>query len=115
MNLLEPIVAWHRDIAGIRRDIHAHPELAFEEFRTADLVAARLQEWGIDIDRGLGGTGVVGIIRGNTASPRAVGLRADMDALPMQEANRSEEQTSELQSLMRISYAVFCLKNKKKV
>ncbi|MDM9559893.1 M20 aminoacylase family protein [Bordetella petrii] len=87
MNLIEPIVAWRDDIAGIRRDIHAHPELAFEEFRTADLVAARLQEWGIEVDRGLGGTGVVGIIRGQTDSPRAVGLRADMDALPMQEAN----------------------------
>ncbi|OZI79000.1 M20 aminoacylase family protein [Bordetella genomosp. 2] len=87
MNLIEPIVAWRDDIAGIRRDIHAHPELAFEEFRTADLVAARLQEWGIEVDRGLGGTGVVGIIRGQADSPRAVGLRADMDALPMQEAN----------------------------
>ena len=90
MNLLEPIVAWHQDIADIRRDIHAHPELAFEEFRTADVVAARLQNWGIEVDRGLGGTGVVGIIRGNAASPRAVGLRADMDALPMQEANTFE-------------------------
>jgi len=87
MNLLEPIVAWHQDIARIRRDIHAHPELAFEEFRTADLVAAQLLEWDIDVDRGLGGTGVVGIIRGNIDSPRTVGLRADMDALPMQEAN----------------------------
>ncbi|HYG44748.1 MAG TPA: M20 aminoacylase family protein [Bordetella sp.] len=99
MNLLEPIVAWHRDIANIRRDIHAHPELAFEEFRTADLVAARLQEWGIEIDRGLGGTGVVGIIRGNTDSPRAVGLRADMDALPMQEANTFEH-ASQVQGKM---------------
>lgn len=87
MKLLDPIVAWHHDISQIRRDIHAHPELAFAEFRTADVVAAKLQEWGIEIDRGLGGTGVVGIIRGNTASSRAVGLRADMDALPMQEAN----------------------------
>lgn len=87
MNLLEPIVAWHQDITRIRRDIHAHPELSFEEFRTADLVAAQLMGWGIEIDRGLGGTGVVGIIRGSTVSPRTVGLRADMDALPMQEAN----------------------------
>ncbi len=87
MKLLDPIVAWHHDISQIRRDIHAHPELAFAEFRTADVVAAKLQEWSIEIDRGLGGTGVVGIIRGNTASSRAVGLRADMDALPMQEAN----------------------------
>ncbi|CAM3923670.1 M20 aminoacylase family protein [Bordetella tumulicola] len=90
MNLLEPIVAWQQDIARIRRDIHAHPELCFEEFRTSDVVAARLEEWGIDIDRGLGGTGVVGVIRGNIDSPRTVGLRADMDALPMQEANTFE-------------------------
>ncbi|KDC23031.1 amidohydrolase domain protein, partial [Bordetella bronchiseptica E014] len=87
MKLIEPIVAWRQDIAAIRRDIHAHPELAFEEFRTADVVAARLQEWGIEVDRGLGGTGVVGIIRGAREGARAVGLRADMDALPMQEAN----------------------------
>lgn len=90
MKLIEPIVAWRQDIAAIRRDIHAHPELAFEEFRTADVVAARLQEWGIEVDRGLGGTGVVGIIRGTREGPRAVGLRADMDALPMQEANTFE-------------------------
>ena len=87
MKLLEPIVAWHHDISQIRRDIHAHPELAFEEFRTADVVAAKLEEWGIEIHRGLGGTGVVGIIRGDQPGERAVGLRADMDALPMQEAN----------------------------
>ncbi|OZI44078.1 M20 aminoacylase family protein [Bordetella genomosp. 4] len=90
MNLLEPIVAWHQDIARIRRDIHAHPELSFEEFRTSDVVANQLLEWGIEVDRGLGGTGVVGIIRGNIDSPRTVGLRADMDALPMQEANTFE-------------------------
>ncbi|MVW80816.1 M20 aminoacylase family protein [Bordetella sp. 02P26C-1] len=90
MNLLEPIVAWRQDIARIRRDIHAHPELSFEEFRTADLVAAKLQEWGIDVDRGLGGTGVVGIIRGKLSGSRTVGLRADMDALPMQEVNTFE-------------------------
>lgn len=90
MKLLEPILTWHDEIAAMRRDIHAHPELAFEEFRTADLVAARLQEWGIDVDRGLGGTGVVGIIRGNLPGASAVGLRADMDALPMQEVNTFE-------------------------
>ena len=87
MKLLDPIVAWRDDISQIRRDIHAHPELAFEEFRTADVVAAKLEEWGIEIHRGLGGTGVVGIIRGDRPGERAVGLRADMDALPMQEAN----------------------------
>jgi hippurate hydrolase len=87
MKLLEPIVAWQHDLAAIRRDIHAHPELCFEEFRTADVVAGKLAEWGIEVHRGLGGTGVVGIIRGNGDSTRGIGLRADMDALPMQEVN----------------------------
>jgi len=90
MNLLEPIVTWRQEIAALRRDIHAHPELAFEEFRTADLVAKQLQDWGIEIDRGLGGTGVVGIIRGTQQGTRAIGLRADLDALPMQEVNTFE-------------------------
>jgi hippurate hydrolase len=74
------------EIRAIRQDIHAHPELCFEEFRTADLVAARLTEWGIPIHRGLGKTGVVGIIKSGL-SDKAIGLRADMDALPMQELN----------------------------
>ncbi|MGB3290303.1 MAG: M20 aminoacylase family protein [Burkholderiaceae bacterium] len=87
MKLAEPIVEWKSEIAAIRRDIHAHPELAYEEVRTADLVAEKLESWGIPTHRGLGITGVVGIIKGNTEGKQAVGLRADMDALPMQEAN----------------------------
>src|SRR5690606_8089576 len=88
MPLLDAIVAQADSLRAIRRDIHAHPELSFEETRTADLVAERLSAWGIPIDRGLGGTGVVGIIRGARGErARAVGLRADMDALPMTEAN----------------------------
>jgi len=86
MKLIDPIVAFHTELQKIRRDIHAHPELCFEEQRTADVVARQLTEWGIPIERGLGVTGVVGIIK-NGDSPRAVGLRADMDALPMQELN----------------------------
>ncbi|MBV8665609.1 MAG: amidohydrolase [Burkholderiaceae bacterium] len=86
MKLLDPIVEFHAELQKIRRDIHAHPELCFEEQRTADVVAAKLSEWGIPIVRGLGVTGVVGIIK-NGNSNRAVGLRADMDALPMQEIN----------------------------
>ncbi len=73
-------------IRAIRRDIHAHPELAFEENRTSDLIAQKLSEWGVTVHRGLGKTGVVGRIKAG-ASERAVGLRADMDALPIQEAN----------------------------
>jgi amidohydrolase len=76
------------EIAAIRRDIHAHPELCFQEVRTADVVAAKLIEWGIPIHRGMGTTGVVGTIVGKTnTSGKAIGLRADMDALPMQEFN----------------------------
>ena len=86
MKLIDPIVQFQTQIQEIRRDIHAHPELSFEEHRTSEIVAGKLQEWGIPILRGLGGTGVVGIIkRGN--SSKSIGLRADMDALPMQEFN----------------------------
>jgi amidohydrolase len=74
-------------IATLRRDIHAHPELCFEEQRTSDLIAKTLSEWGIPVHRGLGTTGVVGIIK-NGSSHRALGLRADIDALPMTEHNR---------------------------
>ena len=86
MKVLDSIVTQAAGIAAVRRDIHAHPELCFQEVRTADLVAAKLTEWGIPIHRGLGTTGVVGIVKNGT-SDRAIGLRADMDALPMQEFN----------------------------
>ncbi len=86
MKLIDPIIEFHQEIQAIRRDIHAHPELCFEEFRTAELVAKKLEAWGIPMIRGLAGTGVVGIIKRGTSS-RALGLRADMDALPMQEIN----------------------------
>jgi hippurate hydrolase len=86
MNLVEPILAFQQELQLIRRDLHAHPELSYEENRTSDLVAARLAEWGIPVVRGLGVTGVVGIVKNGT-SDRAIGLRADMDALPMQEIN----------------------------
>lgn len=87
MKLIDPIIEFHQEIQAIRRDIHAHPELCFEEFRTAELVAKKLEAWGIPMIRGLAGTGVVGIIKRGTSS-RALGLRADMDALPMQEINQ---------------------------
>jgi len=86
MKLIDSIVTQAAGMAAIRRDIHAHPELCFEENRTADLVAQKLTEWGIPIHRGMGTCGVVGIVKNGT-STRAIGLRADMDALPMQEFN----------------------------
>jgi len=73
----------------LRRDIHRHPELAFEEHRTSDLVAAKLQSWGYQVHRGLGGTGVVGTLK-RGSSERKLGIRADMDALPIQEATGAE-------------------------
>jgi hippurate hydrolase len=86
MNVIDSIVGTAAEIQAVRRDIHAHPELCFEERRTADIIAAKLTEWGIPVHRGLGGTGVVGIVKAGTSS-RAVGLRADIDALPMTEHN----------------------------
>lgn len=77
---------YHEDLTRIRRDIHAHPELGFEEQRTAGIVADELEKYGLEVYRGIGRTGVVGALRvGN--SPRSVGLRADMDALPIVEGN----------------------------
>ncbi len=86
MRLIESILADTGSITALRRDLHAHPELCFEEQRTSDLIARQLTDWGIPVHRGLGRTGVVGVVK-NGNSPRAVGLRADMDALPMTERN----------------------------
>src|SRR5712692_4365543 len=86
MPLLPRALELQDELSRIRRDIHAHPELGFEEQRTSDIVAAKLKEYGCEVHRGLAKTGVVGTLRrGN--SLRAVGLRADMDCLPMQEGN----------------------------
>lgn len=85
--LIPEIVEHIADIRNLRHDIHAHPELCFEEHRTAEVVARSLTHWGIETHRGLGGTGVIGVIRQGHAS-KAIGLRADMDALPIQEQNQ---------------------------
>ncbi|MBD5805287.1 putative hydrolase YxeP [Azoarcus sp. Aa7] len=86
MSIPEKIRQCHPALTALRRDIHAHPELAFEEHRTADLIARRLEALGLEVHRGLGGTGVVGVLKAGR-SLRAIGLRADMDALPIQERN----------------------------
>ena len=75
------------DLTAIRRDIHRHPETAFEEVRTAQIVADKLQSWGIEVHRGLAQTGVVGTLKGNRPGQKTIGLRADMDALHLQEKN----------------------------
>jgi hippurate hydrolase len=86
MPVIDAIRRFHDELSEIRRDIHAHPELGFEEHRTAELVATRLEALGIEVHRGVGRTGVVGVLRrGNGAG--TIGLRADMDALPIEEAN----------------------------
>ena len=89
MQLIDRITAFQHEIRAIRRDLHAHPELRFEEHRTSALVAERLESWGIEVHRGLGGTGVVGVLR-HGRGQRTIGLRADMDALPIQELNTFE-------------------------
>jgi amidohydrolase len=86
MKLIDPIINFHQELQAIRREIHAYPELCFEEYVTAELVLKKLTEWGIPVLQGMGVTGVVGIIK-NGNSTRAIGLRADMDALPIQEIN----------------------------
>jgi hippurate hydrolase len=85
--ILQRIAAFHPEMTSWRRDIHAHPELGFEEQRTSDLVAAQLKAFGVEVHRGIGKTGVVGVLRAGSGK-RAVGLRADMDCLPIQEANQ---------------------------
>ena len=87
MKIIDSIAQAAPAIAALRRDIHAHPELCFEEKRTSDLIAEQLTQWGIPVHRGLGRTGVVGIVK-QGSSARAVGLRADIDALPMTEFNK---------------------------
>ena len=86
MKIIAQIQDGHGQMTEWRRDIHAHPELGFEETRTADLVARQLEGFDIEVHRGIGRTGLVGVLR-NGNSPRSVGLRADMDALPVEEAN----------------------------
>ncbi|MFG6446844.1 M20 aminoacylase family protein [Roseateles sp. BYS180W] len=88
MKLIEPIVREADALAALRRDLHAHPELCYEELRTSELIANTLEQWGIEVHRGLGKTGVVGVVRGHSAPERLLGLRADIDALPMTEVNR---------------------------
>jgi len=93
-NPVDRIRGFHADLVAFRRDMHAHPELAFQETRTSDRVAAELASWGIEVHRGLAKTGLVGVIRGKKGGTRSVGLRADMDCLPMHEtaerAHRSQ-------------------------
>lgn len=89
MQVPESVVEFSAEQIAIRRDLHAHPELGYEEHRTAGLITEKLTQWGIPFASGIAGTGIIGIIKAGTSS-RAIGLRADMDALPMPETNEFE-------------------------
>lgn len=93
MNILPGIAELQDEMKSWRRDLHAHPEIGFEERRTSDIVAAKLESWGIEVHRGIGVTGVVGVLRGRPGN-RAIGLRADMDALAMDEENDVEHRST---------------------
>ena len=82
---IDRIDAFADELTAIRRDLHAHPEIGFEEVRTSGIVAEKLAQWGIEVHRGLGGAGVVGVLKGKGNGSKRIGLRADMDALPMEE------------------------------
>jgi hippurate hydrolase len=86
MPVINRIADLQPEMQAWRRDLHAHPELRFEEVRTAGVVAEKLRSWGIEVHTGIAKTGVVGVLRGQGEAGRAIGLRADMDALPMEEA-----------------------------
>jgi amidohydrolase len=85
MPMIDRIENFADELTAIRRDLHAHPEIGFEEVRTSGIVADKLTTWGIEVHRGLGGTGVVGVLKGRGSGAKRIGLRADMDALPMEE------------------------------
>ena len=93
MPIINRISDFHPDMTEWRHALHAHPEICFEEVWTGDFIAEKLRSFGIEVTRGLGKTGVIGMLKGQGNSPRAIGLRADMDALPMPEENQFEHRS----------------------
>lgn len=85
MPVIEKIAGYAKELTALRHDFHAHPEIGFEEQRTSGIVASLLEEWDLEVHRGIGQTGVVGVLKGAKGGGRTIGLRADMDALPMDE------------------------------
>lgn len=85
MSIIERIGAFAEELTAIRHDLHRHPEIGFEEVRTSAIVAEKLNSYGVEVHRGIGKTGVVGVLKGSLGPGRTIGLRADMDALPMEE------------------------------
>src|SRR6185436_1302516 len=87
MPVINRIADFQAEMAAWRHDLHAHPETAFEERRTAEIVARQLESFGMEVERGVARTGVIGTLRGARPGGRAIALRADMDALPIEEKN----------------------------
>ena len=88
---LAAIQQFHKELVAVRRDLHANPEIGFQELRTSGIVAGALTALGVEVHRGIGRTGVVGVIKGQKSdSGKMIGLRADMDALPMSEESDVE-------------------------
>ena len=87
MPVINRIADFYAEMAEWRHQIHAHPETAFEERKTAELVSRLLQSFGISVDRGIARTGVIGTLKGSAPGDRAIALRADMDALHIEEQN----------------------------
>ena len=94
MAIYNRIAEIHKEMQVWRRDIHRHPELCFEEQRTAEIVAEKLRSFGLEVHEGIGITGVVGVLKGQGSSTKSIGIRADMDALPMQELNEFDYKSS---------------------
>jgi amidohydrolase len=93
-DILRGLTAYEPELIAIRRDIHRHPETGFEERRTAAIVADKLRSWGIDVAEGIARTGVVGTLNGARPGPRTIGLRADLDALPIRERAGREHRST---------------------
>ena len=85
MSAIDRILSFADDLTTLRRDFHQHPEIGFEELRTSARIAELLEQWGISVTCNVGKTGVVGVLHGKQGIGRSIGLRADMDALPMDE------------------------------
>ena len=93
MAIINRVADFHDEMTHWRRQLHSHPEICYEEVWTSDFIAGKLAEFGIDVVRGLAGTGVIGILKGKTDTGRSIGLRADMDGLPMPETNDFEHKS----------------------
>ena len=103
MPIKNRIAEFESEMREWRHDFHRHPELAYQETRTAGIVAEKLRSWGVETHEGIGKTGVVGVIRGNGSGTGSIGIRADMDALPMQEVSNPEYKSTTPERCMHVA------------